>query len=282
MKDIKPLISIVTPSFNMLSYLKLCCLSVQDQELELEHILMDGGSTDGSAEFILNNTRIKGFSEEDKGMYNALNKAIEKTSAEIVGHLNCDEQYLPGTLKFVVDYFDSNPNVDFIAGNFLVIDPAGDLIAFRKSFQPRWPYFFSNYLYTTTCTLFYRRKIFDKCKFDESYRSIADVIFLFKIMQHGFKGIHLKRYFSTFTFSGANLSLDPISTAEKRRFNATLPSWYRILRPVFFVLFFVEKLINLTYSEKSSLSYAIFTMENMSSRKVFCKENPGFRLIFKR
>ncbi|MBP9134887.1 MAG: glycosyltransferase [Saprospiraceae bacterium] len=282
MKNAKPVISIVTPSFNMLSYLKLCCLSVQDQGLELEHIVMDGGSTDGTAEWLLSNEQLRGFSEKDKGMYNALNKAIDKTSADIVGHLNCDEQYLPGTLKLIIDYFANNPDIDFIAGDFLVTDPSGNLIAYRKAFQPRWPYFFSNYLYTTTCTLFYRRKIFEKCKFDESYKSIADVIFLYNVIQLGFKGIHIKKYFSTFTFSGHNLSLDPISAHEKVKFNTMLPSWYRILKPAFFVLFFVEKLINMTYTEKSPLSYAIFTKGNMASRKIFTKTNPGFRLIFRK
>jgi glycosyltransferase involved in cell wall biosynthesis len=276
----RPQISIVTPSYNMLPYLKLCCASITDQGVSLEHIVMDGRSTDGTAEWLKEQPLVKGFSEKDSGMYNALNKAIDKAQADIVGHLNCDEQYLPGVLSFVIQYFDEHQEIDFIAGNFLVIDPAGNLVAYRKSFQPRWPYFFSNYLYTTTCTLFYRRKIFTQCRFDESYRSIADVIFLYDVLKKRFRGVHIPKYFATFTYSGKNLSLNPISDQEKIRFGKTLPRWFKLFRLFFFFLFFVEKILNNTYFEKSKLSYAIYTRESAGERVNFVKEKPGFRLKF--
>ena len=138
----------------MLPYLKLCCASVQDQGVDLEHIVMDGGSSDGTSKWLLENIHVISESKKDNGMYNALNKAIRLAKGEIVAHLNSDEQYLPHTLPFVLEYFKKNPDVDFIAGDFLVVDEEGELVAFRKNFSPRWPYFFSNYLYTTTCTLF--------------------------------------------------------------------------------------------------------------------------------
>jgi glycosyltransferase involved in cell wall biosynthesis len=277
---VKPEISILTPSFNMLAFLKLCRASVCDQEVNLEHIVMDGGSTDGTVEWLKDNHNIISKSEKDNGMYNALNKAIDRAQGDIIGHLNCDEQYLPGVLKFVLKTFAENPKVDFIAADFLVIDKEGGLLAYRKSFQPRWPYFFSNYLYTTTCTLFYRRKIFTHCRFNETYKSIADVIFLYEVMKKGYKGIHVKKYFSVFIFSGTNLSLNPISNVEKKKFNDTLPKWYRVLKPLFFVLFFGERVLRNTYYEKSPLSYSIFTKESLFERKTFIKLNPGFRLRF--
>jgi hypothetical protein len=140
----------------------------------------------------------------------------------------------------VIQFFAQHPEVDFIAGDFLVVNPQGELVAYRKTFTPRWPYFFSNYLYTTTCVLFYRSRIFEKCRFDESYKSIADVIFLYNVVRSGFKGVHVRRYFSVFTFSGNNLSLNPISEKEKKQFNKTLPLWFKIARPLFFLSFFFE------------------------------------------
>lgn len=274
-------LSIVTPSYNMFSYLPLCCASVADQGLLVEHIVMDGGSTDGTVDWLARNLQVISFSEKDEGMYDALNKAIARTRTEIIGHLNCDEQYLPGTLGFVKQYFDSHPDVDFITGNFLVIDKNGELVAYRKSFQPRWPYFFSNYLYTTTCTLFYRRKIFNQCKFDKSYKSIADVVFLYDVIRKGFRGAHVNQYFSVFVFSGENLSLQPVSAIEKSKFNKTLPIWFRILKPVYFLLFFMEKIIHGNYREKAMLSYSIFTKKNILSRTSFTSHKPGFRLRFK-
>jgi len=281
MKSKQPKISIVTPSFNMLPYLRLCHASIIDQGMEIEHIVMDGGSTDGTIEAFKKREGMVFISEKDTGMYNALNKAINKSTGEIIGHLNCDEQYLPETLPYIQDFFDRNPDIDFIAGDFLVINPDGGFVAFRKSFQPRWPYFFSNYLYTTTCTLFYRRRIFDVCSFDESYKSIADVIFLYNVLKKGFKGIHLKKYFSAFTYSGTNLSLNPISSFEKKRFNKTLPLWYRLIKPAFFILFFVERVLHNNYKEAHILHYSIYTNKSSAERITLTKLHPGFRLKFK-
>jgi glycosyltransferase involved in cell wall biosynthesis len=278
----EPLISIVTPSYNMLQYLPLCCASVADQGVPYEHIVMDGNSADGTKEWLASQHNVKGISQRDEGMYDALNKAISISTGQIVGHLNCDEQYLPGVLKIVLEYFENHPDVDFIAGNFLVVDPEGELIAYRKSFTPRWQYFFSNYLYTTTCTLFYRRKVVESCRFDISYKSIADVIFVYQVLKKKFKGAHVPIYFSTFTFSGENLSLNPISDQEKKKFNKTLPVFYRILKPLFFVLFFAEKIIHGTYWEKKILSYSIFRRNSGNRREIVSIHNPTYRLKFKK
>ncbi len=279
LKAVNPAISIVTPSFNMIEYLRLCHASVLDQGVSFEHIVMDGGSTDGTVDW-LSKQKIEWVSERDHGMYNALNKAIEKSTGEIIGHLNCDEQYLPGVLQFAIDFFVEHPDVDFIAADFLVVDPSGEFVAYRKSFQPKWPYFFSNYLYTNTCTLFYRRKIFRECRFDESYRSIADVIFLYHVIKKGFKGEHVKKYFATFTYSGDNLSLNPISSVEKKKFLNTLPVWYRVARPIFFIFFFIERILSKSYIESSSLSYSIFRSADLTKRVTVTRQNPGYYVKF--
>jgi len=265
----------------MLAYLKLCHASIVDQGINIEHVVADGGSTDGTVNWLKENKEIISVSEKDNGMYNALNKAISMAHGEIIGHLNCDEQYLPETLEFVRSFFDKHPEIDFIAGDFLFVDPDGEFLAYRKAFHPRWPYFFSNYLYTNTCTLFYRRKIFAECRFDETYRSIADAIFLYSVLKKGFKGKHIQRYFSVFTHTGSNLSLDPISEVEKRRFNKTLPALYRITKPVFFILFYIERILNKTYSEKPYLKYSIFDKDNLVRRVDKIKANPNFRLKIK-
>jgi glycosyltransferase involved in cell wall biosynthesis len=264
----------------MLPYLRQCHASIMDQGVACEHIIMDGGSTDGTAEWMSSKDDVKGVSERDRGMYNALNKAIDQAGGEFIGHLNADEQYLPGTLQAVLDFFDHHPDVDFVAGNFLVVDPRGELIAYRKTFQPRWPYFFSNYLYTTTCVLFYRRRVFEHLRFDEQFRSIADVIFVYQVMRHGFRSRHLDQYFSTFTYSGDNLSLNPISQLEKDRFWKTLPIWFRACSLFIKGLFFFEKILHGNYREKSPLRYAIYSAQNWEERTTREVVNPHFRLHF--
>lgn len=277
-----PDISIVTPSYNMLPFLQRCVASVRDQGVSLEHVVMDGGSSDGTPAWLTGNPDLVGRSEKDKGMYHALNKALALSRAPIVGHLNCDEQYLPGVLRRVIDYFASHPEVDFVAGDFLIVDPSGDFLAYRKAFQPRWFYFFSNYLYTNTCTLFYRRKVIESVSFDESYKSIADVIFVANVIRRGFKGVHLPGYTAAFVYSGANLSLNPVSDAEKKRHGTTLPLWFRLVKPVFFLLYYLEKWIHGNYREGANLSYALFTEDSPQARRVFRVARPTFRIRFVR
>src|SRR4051812_12247925 len=117
MVNTNTLVSVVTPSFNMLPYLKLCHNSVKDQGVDVEHVISDGASTDGTKEWLERESGVVFRSQKDDGMYNALNKAILMSKGQIIGHLNCDEQYMPGVLPFVIDFFQKNPNVDFIAAN---------------------------------------------------------------------------------------------------------------------------------------------------------------------
>jgi glycosyltransferase involved in cell wall biosynthesis len=95
-------ISIVTPSYNMLDYLKRCHASIADQEkVSFEHLVIDGASKDGTPEWLRENPDIVSLSEPDNGMYDAINKGFRLAKGRILAYLNCDEQYLPGTLKYV-------------------------------------------------------------------------------------------------------------------------------------------------------------------------------------
>ena len=149
--------SIITPSFNMLKYLKLCHASIADQmDGSLEHIVIDADSGDGTIEWLKQQKNILWISEKDKGMYDAINKGLKKARGEIVAYLNCDEQYLPGTLEFVKKYFDTHPDVDVLFGDFYVVNSDGTLESWRReegavapargpapgpaqSGAPRWP-----------------------------------------------------------------------------------------------------------------------------------------------
>ncbi len=89
-------VSVVTPSYNMLDYLKRCHKSVADQRgVDVEHIVVDGLSTDGTKEFLESQASIHAIIERDQGMYDAVNKGLLTARGEIMSYLNCDEQYLP-------------------------------------------------------------------------------------------------------------------------------------------------------------------------------------------
>src|SRR6187399_1388121 len=106
-------ISIVTPSFRNSNWLKLCIASVADQQgVEVEHIVQDAGSDDGTLDWLPGDSRVKAFVETDSGMYDAINRGFRRATGDILAYLNCDEQYLPGALATVRDFFEKNPDVE--------------------------------------------------------------------------------------------------------------------------------------------------------------------------
>ncbi|MCP5106458.1 MAG: glycosyltransferase [bacterium] len=271
-------ISIVTPSYNMLDYLKRCAASVQDQEgVDFEHIVVDGASTGGTPGWLKENTQIKSVSEKDDGMYDAVNKGLEMAEGKILAYLNCDEQYLPGTLAFVKAWFDEHPEVDMIFGNTLLIRPDGSLIAFRKGYQPRWSYIASSHLYLQSCTMFFRRKIVDEgCFFDTDFRVIGDEEFIIRLLRKGYNIRHVKKFLSVFTMTGKNLSVDERAAEEKKKILAKLPSYIRLFKWKLNGIRLMEKALSGAYFLKTPLEYAVYT-EGENSRKTFTVQKASFR-----
>ncbi len=110
------LFSIVTPSFNQAGYLKCTLESVLTQEANLEYIVMDGGSTDGSRDIISSyDDRLAYWqSEKDGGQYEAINRGFARSTGEIMGWLNSSDLYLPWTLSTVELIFRSFPDIQWI------------------------------------------------------------------------------------------------------------------------------------------------------------------------
>jgi len=120
-----PKISIVTPSFNQGQYLEETIVSVLDQEYpELEYIIIDGGSTDNSAEIIKKyESKIKYWiSEKDSGQSEAINKGLKIASGEIISWLCSDDLYVPGALQEVTGLFNNNPDAVMIHGKSVLFD----------------------------------------------------------------------------------------------------------------------------------------------------------------
>jgi glycosyltransferase involved in cell wall biosynthesis len=115
----KPLISIVTPSFNQGQYIEETILSVLKQGYpNIEYIVVDGGSTDNTIEILKKyESQIQWVSEEDRGQADAVNKGIKMATGEIIGWLNSDDTYEPGCVQKVVECFLKSPEIVLIYGN---------------------------------------------------------------------------------------------------------------------------------------------------------------------
>jgi glycosyltransferase involved in cell wall biosynthesis len=128
MDESRPTIAIVTPSFNQADYLERAMRSVLDQGYDgLEYVVMDGGSTDGSRAIIERFADRLSYwqSVRDGGQAAAVNEGWRRTRADILGWLNSDDFYLPGTLAYVSRFFATHPDVEVLYGTCRTVDPAG-------------------------------------------------------------------------------------------------------------------------------------------------------------
>jgi len=118
MKKKYPKITIITPSYNSCKYIEKTINSVLNQNYpNLEYLIFDGGSTDGTIDIVKKyKNNLKWVSENDKGQSDAINKGLLSASGEILSWINSNDIYLPGAFNFVVQYFIDNPDIGFVFG----------------------------------------------------------------------------------------------------------------------------------------------------------------------
>ncbi len=125
-----PLVSIITPSFNQAQFLELTIKSVLNQNYpNMEYMVLDGGSTDGSVEILKNYDSQLAYwvSEPDNGQADAFNKGLAYAQGKYIGWLNSDDLYLPGSLRSAIQLLEDNPEIAFVFGNVQAIDASGNV-----------------------------------------------------------------------------------------------------------------------------------------------------------
>lgn len=173
-----PLVSIVTPTLNRVELLEYTLRSVRNQSYpNLEHVVVDGGSTDGTLDLLRRyegTYSLRWFSKADDGMYQAINRGLHLAEGQIVAYLNSDDLYFPWTVDVVVEAFGERPDADFVYGDAIAVE---DSTGWQSlNFQPRF-----NRDYICRCgflcqpTVFWRRRVGDEeGGFDESLKYVAD------------------------------------------------------------------------------------------------------------
>jgi glycosyltransferase involved in cell wall biosynthesis len=127
-----PKISVVIPSFNAKKYIRYTLDSILNQKYpNLEIIIQDGASTDGTVEIIKSYAKkypgiISWESKKDKGQVDAINKGLEKAVGEILAFINADDVYNKNTFKIVAKKYSQNPNALWFAGKGKIIDKDGN------------------------------------------------------------------------------------------------------------------------------------------------------------
>lgn len=188
-------ISVITPSLNRVDLIKIAIQSVLDQSYpEVEHIIVDAGSTDGTLELLKNYPNIRVVTGPDRGMYDALNKGVTLATGEIISFLNTDDLYGEKVFRPVAPLFDDH-SVYAVAGRAIVFAeaPNGE----RKIVNQYSPLdtdlmecstIGSNYFNAW----FFRKSVFEKIGgFKPDYQIAGDREFMFRFAVSGLKYVTL-------------------------------------------------------------------------------------------
>jgi glycosyltransferase involved in cell wall biosynthesis len=224
--------TIVTPSFNQAGYLPETIESVLSQEgpFEIEYIIMDGGSTDGSADIIrtyaervasgewpirCGGITVHWASAKDNGQSDAINKGLRRATGDICSYLNSDDPYPPGALARTAAAFDRHPQADFVYGDGEVIDESSRLQwtwlarpynhRLLSSYHFAWDAF-PNYIMQQAT--FWRRRAMEKIGyFDESMHFAMDLEYWLRAGGAGMAMVHVPEKLGRFRMIQGTKSL---------------------------------------------------------------------------
>jgi glycosyltransferase involved in cell wall biosynthesis len=183
MSGTPPRISIVTPSFNQREFIGQTIESVLDQQYpDLELIVMDGGSTDGTVALLESyGDRLAFVSEADRGQSHALNKGMTRATGDVLAFLNSDDFYEPGALRTAGDFFASHPASVWLTGLCRTVDRDGreirrPITAYKNAWLRHGGYRALQVLnYVSQPATFWRRELFEAVgEFDESLSYAMD------------------------------------------------------------------------------------------------------------
>lgn len=225
--------SIITVCLNCISTIEKAIKSVISQDYkELEYIIIDGGSTDGTREMIQQYERFLAHwvSGPDQGIFDAMNKGIGLASGDVIAFLNSDDWYVDGAVRCVAETFAAQ-NCDIVCGNNYVIRKDGTSYYYDASGRP-FDDMFINMIYYHSA-VFAKKEYFRKDRnFDTWYKMAADYDWMLRAMKQGAKLYHIEKPLFYFCYGGIS-SVNEIACAREAKQIARkhLPAEKEALRP---------------------------------------------------
>ncbi len=161
------LVSIITPSYNQARFVETTLRSVLEQQgVDLEYIVIDGGSSDGSVDIIRRYADRLSYwtSETDEGQTDAINKGFDRAHGDIMAYLNSDDTYEPGALAEVVRFFDEHPDVGLVYGDANFIDADGEVIGRFPAMQTDYRRLRQGYVHIPQQAAFFRASLWEQVR----------------------------------------------------------------------------------------------------------------------
>jgi glycosyltransferase involved in cell wall biosynthesis len=236
-----PRISVITPSFNQAEFLDRTMRSVLDQGYpNLEYIVIDGGSTDGSVDIIRKYEGRLAYwvSEPDRGQVDAINKGLQRATGEWVAWQNSDDVFYPGAFQDLVRSAARHPQADLIIANMMIIDAFDRELRDVRYVTPSHGALLAEGMVMVNQSAFWRRRVHAEIGWlDESFDCSFDYEWFLRLTARC-RGVHVNRIWGGFRLHGAaKTSMVARQFIEENRrilHGRTIPRWkaslYRMRR----------------------------------------------------
>jgi glycosyltransferase involved in cell wall biosynthesis len=182
----QPALSVITPSFNSARFLEHALESVAALATSHEHIVIDGGSTDGTVQLLQarRDPSLVWLSEPDRGQTHAVNKGLQRARGKLLGWLNADDRYVPQHVEAAVGLLLDRAEIDAVFGFMDIVDEDERLMKRYRCLPFSWKryLYFGDYL--PTPTVIYRRSLLTRAaRLDERYVDAADCDFYLRLLR---------------------------------------------------------------------------------------------------
>lgn len=198
----RPKLSIITPSYNQSEFILDTINSVKDQDYEnVEHIVVDGGSDDGTIDILENHTDdydLRWISEEDRGQSHALNKGIKMADGEWIGWQNSDDYYVDGSFDAFAELVEKRPDADVFYGDIIIVDRDGVEIDRAYHIPPsKFVQRYSNIMANQAA--FFRKTALQKVGgIREEYHYCMDIDLFWRLTRASLKLVHTPTFLGYF------------------------------------------------------------------------------------
>lgn len=230
-----PRLSIITPSFNQAPYLERTLRSVLDQGYaNLEYIVIDGGSSDGSLDIIRAHRHNLAYwvSEPDRGQAHAINKGLQRATGEWVAWQNSDDTFTLGAFARMARTARRYPKTDLIIGDILLVDAEDRPIRDIRYVRPTYASVLAEGMVLTNQAAFWRRNLHNRIGWmDETLHYGFDFDWFLRLLKVTSRTRHIPKILGTLRYHGETKTSrhQKLFDKEYRRIRGgrTLPAWQR-------------------------------------------------------